>query len=60
MPRNKVYNTGETDIELKNKYNYEGSELRKAQVRMIDMLSFLNDIMQRKITSPISLLLELY
>lgn len=44
MPRNKVYNTGETDIELKNKYNYEGSELRKAQVRMIDMLSFLNDI----------------
>ena len=23
MPRNKVYNTGETDIELKNKYTYE-------------------------------------
>ncbi|HHD9048426.1 TPA: LicD family protein, partial [Streptococcus pneumoniae] len=44
MPKNKVYNTGETDIELKNKYNYEGSELRKVQVRMIDMLSFLNDI----------------
>ena len=23
MPRNKVYNTGETDIELKNIYTYE-------------------------------------
>lgn len=44
MPIDIVYNTGETDLELKNKYNYDGSELRKAQLRMIKMLSFLNDI----------------
>ena len=44
MPIEKTYNTGETEQDLKKKYNYEGSDLRKAQVRMTEMLSFLDKI----------------
>ena len=47
MPIDIIYNTGETELELKNRYNYDGSELRKAQLRMIEMLSFLNDICKK-------------
>ena len=39
-----VYNTGETPEELKAKYNPEGSLLRQAQSRMLEMLHFLNGV----------------
>ncbi|WGE57047.1 LicD family protein [Actinobacillus equuli] len=41
---NTIYNTGETAEELKRKYNYDGSSLREAQLRMIEMLSFLDKV----------------
>ena len=40
----KVYNTGETSVELKEKYNPEGSILRRAQLRMLDMLLYIDKI----------------
>lgn len=40
----KVFNTGETDVELKEKYNPEGSDLRKAQLRMLDMVLYLDKL----------------
>ena len=39
-----VFNTGETQSELKAKYNPEGSILRKAQMRMLDMLLYLDKV----------------
>lgn len=42
--RLKRYNTGETDCALRAKYNPEGSELRRAQIRMLEMLAFLDDV----------------
>lgn len=39
-----VYNTGETDEQLRNEYNPEGSHLRKVQLRMLDMLLYLDDV----------------
>nr|BAM94795.1 LicD-family phosphotransferase [Streptococcus suis] len=42
--KNRVFNTGETPEDLKRIYNYDGSTLRKAQLRMIEMLSFLDNI----------------
>lgn len=39
-----VFNTGETSEELKAKYNPEGSILRQAQLRMLDMLLYLDNI----------------
>ncbi len=39
-----VFNTGETTESLKEKYNPEGSTLRKAQLRMLDMLKFIDSI----------------
>ena len=45
--KEKVFNTGETETDLKHKYNYDGSELRKAQCRMLEMLSFLNEICEK-------------
>lgn len=44
MPEIKKYSTGETETELKGKYNYDGSELRKDQLRMVEMLAFLDKI----------------
>ena len=38
---NRVFNTGETEEELRKLYNPEGSSLRKAQLRMLDMLLYL-------------------
>ena len=38
----KVYNTGETEADLKAKHNYDGSVLRKSQLRMLDMLTYLD------------------
>lgn len=34
----------ETELELRKKYNPDGSVLRKAQLRMLDMLLFLDKI----------------
>ena len=38
------FNTGETLEDLKKKYNSEGSILRKAQLRMLDMLLYLDKV----------------
>lgn len=40
---NRTYNTGETDESLRNEYNPEGSTMRKAQMRMLDMLLYLQE-----------------
>lgn len=40
----KVFNTGETAKELMEKYNPEGSVLRKSQLRMLDMLLYIDKI----------------
>lgn len=39
-----IFNTGETSEELKEKYNSEGSTLRKCQLRMLDMLIYLDKV----------------
>ena len=39
----KVYNTGETDEELRQEYNPDGSNLRKAQLRLLDMAIYLQE-----------------
>lgn len=39
-----VFNTGESSEELKLQYNPEGSELRQAQLRMLDMLIYIKGI----------------
>lgn len=43
----KVYNTGETTEMLKDKYNPEGSILRKAQLRMLDMLLYIDVVCKK-------------
>lgn len=42
----KTFNTGETEKELKEKYNPEGSTLRKAQLRMLEMAVFLDKVLK--------------
>lgn len=39
-----LFNTGETQSELRAKYNPEGSILRKAQMRMLDMLLYFDKV----------------
>ena len=39
-----VFNTGETQEELRRKYNPEGSKLRKLQYRMLDMLLYIDKV----------------
>ncbi len=39
-----IFNTGETSEELREKYNPEGSILRKCQLRMLDMLIYLDKV----------------
>lgn len=41
------FNTGETKEELKQKYNPEGSNLRRAQLRLMDMLIYLQEAAQK-------------
>ena len=43
MKANKVYNTGETEEELREKYNPDGSTLRRAQLRLLDMAVYLQE-----------------
>lgn len=40
----KTFNTGETEAELKSLYNPEGSKLRKMQLRMLDMLIYIDEV----------------
>ena len=40
----KIYNTGESHSDLRNKYNPDESILRKAQLRMLDMLLYIDKI----------------
>lgn len=40
----KVFNTGETQESLRQEYNPDGSVLRRAQLRMLDMLIYLQDV----------------
>ena len=42
-----IYNTGETSELLREKYNPEGSSLRKAQLRMLDMLIYLDSVCKK-------------
>jgi len=43
----KVFNTGETPESLRQEYNPDGSALRRAQLRMLDMLIYLTDTCKR-------------
>lgn len=43
-----IFNTGETAEELNNKYNPDGSVLREAQLRMLDMLLYLDNICKQQ------------
>ena len=43
----RVYNTGETSEELKEKYNPEGSLIRKVQLRLLDMLIYLDGVCKK-------------
>ena len=43
-----IFNTGETSEELREKYNPDGSILRKAQLRMLDMLLYLDEVCQHE------------
>lgn len=40
----KTYNTGETEEDLRREYNPEGSDLRKAQLHLLDMALYLRDV----------------
>ena len=51
---NYIFNTGETQEELKNTYNPEGSTLRKAQMRMLDMLIYFDEVC-KKLNIPYSI-----
>lgn len=42
-----VYNTGETAEELKCKYNPDGSTLRQVQLRLLDMLLYLDHVCKK-------------
>ncbi|MBO6296406.1 MAG: LicD family protein [Prevotella sp.] len=44
MTDNRVFNTGETQQQLREKYNPDGSPLRKAQMRMLDMLDYIDTV----------------
>ena len=40
----KVFNTGETQESLRQEYNPDGSVHRRGQLRMLDMLIYLQDV----------------
>ena len=43
-----VFNTGETSEQLKERYNPEGSKLRKLQYRMLDMLLYIDEVCKKE------------
>ncbi len=47
MMANRIYNTGETSEELKEEYNPEGSILRQVQLRLLDMLLYLDSVCKK-------------
>lgn len=44
MNNSHLFNTGETQQDLRSKYNPEGSQLRKMQLRMLDMLLYIDKV----------------
>ena len=44
MATNKIYNTGETEDELKAVYNPEGSNIRIIQMRLLEMLLYFDSV----------------
>lgn len=44
----RTFNTGETSSQLKEKYNQEGSTLRKSQLRMLEMLLYIDEICKKE------------
>ena len=42
-----MYNTGETNEQLRSEYNPEGSQLRNIQLRMLDMLLYLDNVCEQ-------------
>jgi lipopolysaccharide cholinephosphotransferase len=47
MSEIRVFNTGETAQELKEKYNPEGSLKRRVQLRLLDMLLYLDEVCKK-------------
>jgi lipopolysaccharide cholinephosphotransferase len=47
MVETKVFNTGETAQDLKEKYNPEGSLKRRVQLRLLDMLLYLDEVCKK-------------
>ena len=47
MAEIRVFNTGETAQELKEKYNPEGSLKRRVQLRLLDMLLYLDEVCKK-------------
>ena len=47
MEEVRIYNTGETSLDLKKRYNPEGSLKRRVQLRLLDMLLYLDDICKK-------------
>lgn len=44
MDNTRTFNTGETQETLREEYNPDGSTLRRAQLRMLDMLVYITDV----------------
>lgn len=44
MEYNNIYNTGETEEELRSKYNPDGSLMRNIQMRLLDMLLYFDSV----------------
>lgn len=48
MCKDIVFNTGESQFELRQKYNPEGSLLRRAQMIMLDMLIYIDQVCKKQ------------
>lgn len=47
VKNNYIFNTGETHEDLRNTYNPDGSILRRAQLRMLDMLIYFDSVCKK-------------
>lgn len=47
MDQNIIFNTGETQEQLRQQYNPEGSLKRQVQLRLLDMLLYLDDVCKK-------------
>lgn len=43
----KIFNTGETSVTLRAQYNPDGSNMRKVQQRMLDMLLYIDEVCKK-------------